>query len=63
MNIRYFFVTDRLAKKDISMEYYPTADMYGDFYTKPTQGGLYKNQRQAIVNIQHSDPDDYGPEG
>ena len=45
------------------MKYCPTADMYGDFYTKPTQGGLYKTQRQAIMNLQYNDPDDYKPEG
>ena len=51
INVRYFFVTDRLARKEISMEYCPTAYMYGGFYTKPTQGGLYKTQCQEIMNL------------
>ena len=63
INVKYFFVTDRLARKDISMEYCPTSDMYGNFYTMPTQGGLYKTQRQAIINIQYKDPNEYGQEG
>ena len=58
-----FFVTYRLARKDISMEYCPTSDMYRYFYTNPIQGGLYKTKRQAIINLQSNYPDDYGPEG
>ena len=44
------------------MEYCPTVDMYEDFYTKPTQGGLYKTQWQAIMNLQSNDPNEYRPE-
>ena len=44
------FVTDRLTRKEISMEYFLKADMYGDFYTNTIQGGLY-------------DTNDYVPEG
>ena len=61
INIRYFFVTYRLAKKDTSMEYLPTADMYRDFHTDPTQGGLYNTQYQEIINLQSNDPNDYIP--
>ena len=63
INNRYFFVTDKLAKKDISMEYFPTADMYGDFYTNTTQGRLYNTQWQAIINLQSNDTNYYVPEG
>ena len=45
------------------MEYFPTADMYGDFCTNPTQGGLYKTQQKAIMNIQYNYTNEYGPEG
>ena len=55
-------MTDRLEKKYINMEYCLTADRYGDFYTNTTQGGLYKTQRQAIINPQYNDPNDYAPE-
>ena len=58
-----FFVTDRLARKDISMEYCLTAYMYGDFYTNPTQGRLYKTERQAIMNLQSNNINEYIPEG
>ncbi len=41
VNIRYFFVTDRVQAKDMSVEWCPTDDMSGDFFTKATQGGKF----------------------
>jgi hypothetical protein len=35
INIRYFFVTDRVRNKELSVEWCPTGDMIGDFMTKP----------------------------
>ena len=37
INIRYFFVTDRIQKGDVELEWCPTAEMTGDFFTKPLQ--------------------------
>ena len=62
-NINVNFFEDRLARKDISMEYFTTADMYGNFYTNLTQGRLYKTQRQAIMNLQSNYPNYYVPDG
>ena len=45
------------------MEYCPTADMYGDFYTNTTQGRLYNTQWQAIMNLQSNDTNYYVPQG
>jgi hypothetical protein len=45
VNIRYFFVTYRIAAKDIAVEYCPTGDMLADFFTKPLQGVLFKKFR------------------
>ena len=42
INIRYFFVTDRIAKGDVKVEWCPTEDMTGDFWTKPLQGALFR---------------------
>jgi hypothetical protein len=38
INIDYFFVTDRINKGKLSVEWCPTDDMLGDFWTKSTQG-------------------------
>jgi hypothetical protein len=37
INIRYFFVTDRIAANEVSVTYCPTGDMVADFFTKPLQ--------------------------
>jgi hypothetical protein len=42
INIRYFFVTDRVAKGKICLEWCPTGDMVADFKTKPLQGANFK---------------------
>jgi hypothetical protein len=42
INIRYFFMTDRIASKEVDIQWCPTAEMVGDFYTKPLQGALFR---------------------
>ena len=49
---RYFFITDRIEKREISVEYCPTGDMLGDFFTKPLQGGLFRKLRAMIMNLE-----------
>ena len=46
INIRYFFVTERIEKKELSIKYCPTESMVSDYYTKPLQGGTFqKNEK------------------
>ena len=42
INIRYFFVTDRINNKEMSVEWCPTGHMIADYMTKPVQGTLFK---------------------
>jgi Reverse transcriptase (RNA-dependent DNA polymerase) len=51
LNIRYFFVTDRVTSKEVRIEYCPTGDMRADFFTKPLQGGPFKKHRDFIMNV------------
>jgi hypothetical protein len=51
INIRYFFITDRIAKGEITIEWCPTADMVGDYMTKPLQGALFKKFRDIIMGV------------
>lgn len=51
INIRYCFVTDRIKSKEVIVEYCPTAEMLGDFFTKPLQGSLFKKLRDRVLNI------------
>jgi hypothetical protein len=48
ISIRCFFVTNRIKKGELSMEWCPTDDMLGDFWTKPTQGKQFTRVRDQI---------------
>ena len=49
INIRYFFVKDRIDKGELRVEYYPSSIMLADFFTKPLQGQLFKKFRDVIM--------------
>ena len=51
MKIRYFFIKDQVDSKEIRVEYCPTKEMLGDFFTKPTQGRLFQWQRDHIMGL------------
>jgi hypothetical protein len=51
INIRYFFVTDRIANKEVRVEYCPTKAMIADFFTKPLQGAQFCGFRDFIMNV------------
>jgi hypothetical protein len=51
INIRYYFVTDRINKKELKVEWCPTGDMIGDFMTKPNQGTLFTKFRDQIMGV------------
>ena len=49
-NIRYFFVKDRLDKKELRVEYCSSLIMLADFFTKPLLlGKLFQNFRDVIM--------------
>ena len=58
INIRYFFVTDRVKSGDVSIEHCPTETMNGDFFTKSLSGEKFRMFRRVIMNL----PDDILPE-
>ena len=58
MNIIYFFVGDVQKHQDITIEYCPTDEMIGDFFTKPVEGAKFWRFRNIIMNSSH---DEYGP--
>jgi hypothetical protein len=51
LNIRYFFVTDRVAAKEVAIQYCPTSAMIADFFTKPLQGTMFRKFRTQIMNL------------
>ena len=51
LNMRYFFVTDRIQAKELTVEYCPTGDMWADIHTKPLQGAAFVKFRELILNL------------
>jgi hypothetical protein len=49
INIKYFFITDRVNIKEISIGWCPTNKMVADFMTKPLQGSHFHNLRDYIM--------------
>ena len=54
LNVRYFFVMDKIKKGEIKITHCPTQDMIGDFFTKPLQGALFTRMRSKILNLPSS---------
>lgn len=57
LNIRYFFVTDRIQANELTVEYCPTGDMWADIHTKPLQGAAFVKFRRLILNLGHGGPE------
>ena len=49
-NIKYFYCTDLIRRKEMEIRYCPTDLMIGDYMTKPTVGSKFKLFREAIMN-------------
>jgi hypothetical protein len=56
IDIRYFFIKDRVSQGEVCLEYCPTEDMLADFFTKPLQGNLFYKFRDRIMNIDSNSP-------
>ena len=55
IDIRYFFIKDRISKNEIKVEYCPTEKMLADFFTKPLQGTIFRRFRDVIMGHAHID--------
>ncbi len=49
INIGYFFITDQVNMKEISIDWCPTKKIVADFMTKPLQGSLFRELRGNIM--------------
>ena len=49
LNVRYFFVTDQIDKGNLQIEYCPTNEMVGDFFTKLLQRTKFIRFRNEIL--------------
>ena len=51
INVRYYFMKDRIANNELEVVYCPTEDMIGDYFTKPLQGKQFIQFRNMILEI------------
>lgn len=58
INIRYFFITDRINAGEVRLEHLATVNMIADILTKPLQGGLFRSLRAAMLNWDQGDVSD-----
>ena len=49
INIRYFWMKDRIDNKEVRVEYLPTHIMLADYFTKPLQGSQFRLLREFIM--------------
>jgi len=49
INIRYYYVADRVAKGDLRVVWCPTDKMIADFLTKPLQGKVFVEFRDLLM--------------
>jgi hypothetical protein len=51
INVRYFFIADRVKSGEIQITHCPTGIMVADYFTKPLQGLLFRQLRNMIMGI------------
>ena len=51
LDIRFYFIKDKVDKKEVSILYEPTEAMVSDFLMKPLQDTLFQRLRDRIMDI------------
>ena len=51
INVRYFLMKDKIDRGEVKIEYCPTDEMIGDYFTKPLQGEKFVKFREQILNL------------
>jgi hypothetical protein len=51
INVRYFFIKDRIASDEITVKHCPATEMLADHFTKPLQGTMFRTFRAEIQGI------------
>ena len=51
INVRYFFIKDKVESGEITVEYCSTHDMLGDYFTKPLKGKKFIEFRDRIMGV------------
>ena len=52
IDMRYFFITDQIKQKEVSVKYFPMDEMNVEYFNKPLQGAqLFKNMT-TLMNLE-----------
>ena len=51
INIRCYFIKDRIDSGDLEVQHCPTDDLIADYMSKPLQGAKFYRFRKAILNL------------
>ena len=51
INIRFFFIKDRIDKGEVEIAFCGTKDMIADFLTKPLQGKAFREFRNQVMGL------------
>ena len=49
-DIKFFYFTDLIQRKEMEVEHCPTKEMIADYMTKPTVGGKFVKFRDSIMD-------------
>ena len=63
MNIRYYFITDRILNQEAYVEFSPTLDTIGNYFTKALQGSQFSRFQNIIIGIHEDEIQDYNASG
>ena len=53
INVRYYFIKDKIDSKELIVKWCPTDDMVADYTTKPLSGEKFAQFRKAILNLKN----------
>ena len=55
INISYYFITDRITNQELSVEFCPTLDMIGNYFTRALQGSQFCRFHNIVLGINEDD--------
>ena len=61
MDICYFYVSDHIRNKTLSLKHCPTEEMLADYFTKPLQGALFIRLHNHIMGAEFANGDSQTP--
>jgi hypothetical protein len=50
LDIKYFYITDLIERKEVTIQYCPMDAMLADYFTKPLTGLKFQKFRKAVMN-------------